>query len=414
MHTILNKNIDSISLFKTVLCSHTIVKMSTTILDMSLLDPDRVVLYERWIPCNESEESSYESESDPDAGPDADPPTDSDIHPAQMLRLERIAGMLSLADPTRYHMYKGFNKFTTETFELPAAVEGWLPYTNVTDHDIESEDEDADNSFTDDQIAKALKDKIDHFRKKIVPRICDLNRKPFVPSNQKISELYPTYQMYKTQDNGGVGFIVFVKDLDVRIYGRPQNQLIDKEDEVPADETPDEFSYERNMTELIKHYEAIEIFIGKSTLNMMTEFSGGHGPEWDGNSILLKIGQTDNTHTYASIGTCIYEFTTTEPITEYVSSVGNNCVPYPYAVSANYVYSMESMLRSKLSDHPNRLERGYVDYADDVTYEDMHSTLVAGRNTDSFDYAFPSQQQTPVIKFTRPVAVQMMHNTCNI
>ena len=31
-----------------------------------------------------------------------------------------------------------------------------------------------------------------------------------------------------------------------------------------------------------------EVFIGKSPVNAMTTFSGGHGPRFDGNSILLK------------------------------------------------------------------------------------------------------------------------------
>ena len=31
-----------------------------------------------------------------------------------------------------------------------------------------------------------------------------------------------------------------------------------------------------------------EVFIGKSPVNAMTTFSGGHGPRFDGNSVLLK------------------------------------------------------------------------------------------------------------------------------
>jgi hypothetical protein len=53
-----------------------------------------------------------------------------------------------------------------------------------------------------------------------------------------------------------------------------------------------------------------------------------------GNTILVKI--TD--HKYISIGQNIYEFTTDEIITDYVSPIRNYDVPYPIANSKHYVY----------------------------------------------------------------------------
>lgn len=88
---------------------------------------------------------------------------------------------------------------------------------------------------------------------------------------------------------------------------------------------------------LIKVYKNVRrVFVGKSPLNEMTKFSAGHGKRFDGNSILLELPR--NKHSYAHIGSNIFEFETTEPITEFVSPVGNSDVPYPVALSDNYIY----------------------------------------------------------------------------
>ena len=63
----------------------------------------------------------------------------------------------------------------------------------------------------------------------------------------------------------------------------------------------------------------------------MTEFSGGHGPAFDGNSLLLK--NPDGKYVY--VGYLIFEFTPLADIVEFVSPVGNNDVPYPYAIDGD-------------------------------------------------------------------------------
>lgn len=68
---------------------------------------------------------------------------------------------------------------------------------------------------------------------------------------------------------------------------------------------------------------AEKILIGKSPHNETSDF--------DGNSILLYVG--GNTHIY--IGHEIYQFVSYNPIVNYVSPIGNNDSPYPYAVCAN-------------------------------------------------------------------------------
>jgi hypothetical protein len=89
-----------------------------------------------------------------------------------------------------------------------------------------------------------------------------------------------------------------------------------------------------DYTKFIGTYSPSKIFIGESPLNSMTEFSAGHGPEFDGNSILLKMEQDK----YIFIGDHIYSFKTEYEIVEFVSPVGNNDVPYPYAIDDNGNY----------------------------------------------------------------------------
>lgn len=84
---------------------------------------------------------------------------------------------------------------------------------------------------------------------------------------------------------------------------------------------------------------AKKVFIGKSPICEMTRFSLGYGEEFDGNTILLQLESDD----YVFIGRVIYSFRASSEIVRYVSPVGNNCVPYPYAVDVenNYYFLIE-------------------------------------------------------------------------
>lgn len=79
-----------------------------------------------------------------------------------------------------------------------------------------------------------------------------------------------------------------------------------------------------------------KVFVGKSPETKMTGFSGGYGPQFDGNSILLRANEYEQKYTY--IGSKIYQFEALYDIVEYVSPVGNSCVPYPYAIDSNGNY----------------------------------------------------------------------------
>lgn len=83
-------------------------------------------------------------------------------------------------------------------------------------------------------------------------------------------------------------------------------------------------------TPLLKR-NAKTIFIGKSPKNKMTIFSGAHGPNFLGNSILLEL----NDNQYEFIGKTIFSFSSLSKIIRFVSPVGNNDVPYPYAIDVD-------------------------------------------------------------------------------
>jgi hypothetical protein len=129
---------------------------------------------------------------------------------------------------------------------------------------------------------------------------------------------------YLTHDNYDRPFCVYIDELndEVSVYKRDDDE---GEGEYEDDDSSTDL---KNYTKLIQKFKADKIFIGESPVNPMTEFSGGYGPEFDGNSILLKIHEKE----YVFIGYQIYSFKTKNEIVSFVSPVGNNDVPYPYAI----------------------------------------------------------------------------------
>src|SRR5689334_11469069 len=73
---------------------------------------------------------------------------------------------------------------------------------------------------------------------------------------------------YHTHDNGGRPYRVVIKnDTDVTVY----------------------HEYGTNPQNAVFEQSVAQVFIGKSPICRMTTWSGGHGPRFDGNSILLRL-----------------------------------------------------------------------------------------------------------------------------
>ncbi len=118
---------------------------------------------------------------------------------------------------------------------------------------------------------------------------------------------------YLIHDNGGRPF---------RVEVNPSENMVNVFINYKFDE------YEKKFNKKVFSSKYQKIWIGKSPETEMTLFSGGHGSKFDGNTILLE--KSNNSCVF--IGDNIFSFKTKGPITEYVSPVGNNDVPYPYAI----------------------------------------------------------------------------------
>ena len=96
----------------------------------------------------------------------------------------------------------------------------------------------------------------------------------------------------------------------------------------------------------ILEFDVERIFIGTSPKNKMTMDSGDYGPKNDGNTILLHT--KDNEYVYIGAEVCMFKTETDRYITQYISPIGNNDVPYPYAIDndQNYYLIIENVIIS--------------------------------------------------------------------
>jgi hypothetical protein len=175
---------------------------------------------------------------------------------------------------------------------------------------------------------------------------------------------------YQILDNGGNPFTVKVEEGKVSIFVNHYNENYD-EDSI-------------NL-EFIKEYTPSRIFIGKSPLSKMTEFSGARNDSsWNGNSILLEINLENLEYVY--IGYEIYSFKAYAKIISYDSPVGNSGVSYPYALDEldNYYLMIENVVIEDRNDRITGLlfkgEDPYRYYYDNVvnTFEDFKSLKIDG------------------------------------
>jgi len=178
-------------------------------------------------------------------------------------------------------------------------------------------------------------------------------------------------QVYNIHDNGNIPFVVEIINNEVNIFLSDSNISFLK-------------------------FDAKDIFIGESPKNKMTTFSCGHGPDFIGNSILIEL----DTNKYEFIGSSIFSFSTLTKIIDFISPVGNNDVPYPYAVDVdgNIYLMIENVV---LKNHPQLSELLKV-YDDPYSY--YYSTNTIGTfyiNGDAYNLlfcAFPDKDYDGLIK----------------
>jgi hypothetical protein len=127
-------------------------------------------------------------------------------------------------------------------------------------------------------------------------------------------------ERYVIRNNGSESFIAHVYPPTIEVYRQ------------------------KRVTEYENHYDILdkkiidttylEIFIGD---NQLPDTSAAPKGLYPGNSILVHV----TGHQYLFIGHEIYSFTLADDvIQEYYSPVGNNAVPYPYAIGKHRTYFM--------------------------------------------------------------------------
>ena len=113
----------------------------------------------------------------------------------------------------------------------------------------------------------------------------------------------------------------------------------------------------------------MRIFLGKSQVCNMTEFSGARDKEvFDGNTILLKVGIENGKHKYVYIGgDMVCSFMTSDNIYEYISNMGNNLCPYSVATGEENYYLLApnfSFIKKDKIDYDAILNGIYVPDSD--------------------------------------------------
>jgi hypothetical protein len=161
------------------------------------------------------------------------------------------------------------------------------------------------------------------------------SKKVLLPTND--APRVPTHsgaQMYRTHDNGGRPFLVYVQKASVFVYAIPHDEyyIPDAMYDQP-DHSEDEASEAKRLawlySKLVYNARCNEVWVGKSEENAVTSFSGGYGKQFDGNTILVR----EEEGAYVWIGNDgIRRFRTSSPVATFVSDVGNSDVPYPYAM----------------------------------------------------------------------------------
>ena len=130
---------------------------------------------------------------------------------------------------------------------------------------------------------------------------------------------------FDMHDNGGRSFRVELRGDDVCVWRLSYDES--KGNHVlPAGEQP-----------VWLCHRPARVFVGRSPRNAFTEFGGGHGPRFYGNSVLVEYPcEDDDGFGYAHIGRTVRRIDVPDGarVEWFMSPVGNNDVPYPYAVDS--------------------------------------------------------------------------------
>jgi len=126
----------------------------------------------------------------------------------------------------------------------------------------------------------------------------------FSLSASRRGERLPFFAMH---DNGGRPYLVFYDEESEKaiIYAKLEN------------EESSEWSYFPSKYQKVKVFSRVDLFfVGKSPRNELTDFGGGYGPEFTGNTVLFRHGTRGK---YIYFNTAFEEFEPEQEIVQYFS-----------------------------------------------------------------------------------------------
>ena len=175
----------------------------------------------------------------------------------------------------------------------------------------------------------------DYQLKKIKPEFREKyycgSKQPLLPSNPTYPLLLKKWKLakhYFIHDNYSRPFLIYLLPHKIGVYRIPPSHYIREKDYHRKTEK-NRWMYIDPILQIDK---PLKVWIGKST-----NTSGAYdtGKQFDGNNILIEIKKGH----YIHIGPFISTFTSQSPIVAFESNIGNNDVPYPFAVDQDgYVY----------------------------------------------------------------------------
>ena len=117
-----------------------------------------------------------------------------------------------------------------------------------------------------------------------------------------------------------------------------------------------------NDENTILNIKPIETFLGKSQASDMTAMSGAFDKSvFDENTISLKISEENDRHRYVYIGgNMACSFLTNDNISEYISNMGNNLIPYSIAIcdeNINFLNPYFKFIRRDKIDYDDLLRK---------------------------------------------------------
>lgn len=190
------------------------------------------------------------------------------------------------------------------------------------------------------------------------------------PDKNKVYKWYKQYKMaatmkkkkggkmYTIHDNGGEPFVVEDLGGKVAIY---KNKF---------DQQTEEYSIDKKLMDV--PYK--KIFVGDNDLGYPGYAPKGEGK---GNSILLQL--TKEKYMFVGWNICTFDVVKGDEILKYYSPIGNNDVPYPFAVGRKYTYLMieNVYLPNELLDFSKEV---YAHYYGHLSEEGMPSIKKEARS----------------------------------